>query len=186
MIKVDYISTKDINKVAKIHSSKKYFNWIMKIINNEYRFYPPIVIEKDEDLDDFEFDYSDEEMQDQLFLDDIKEKVIDNNICMFGELWEKGAKFFKEDKFNLVNVLDSNAKMRKIKKGMNRLAKIEQYDVSDTKVSKCNTKLIKKDKFIDISTNDDSYKLYKVKSNKAYNAKIKKYMNTEPMIIENV
>ena len=69
MIKVDYISTKDITKVAKIHSSKKYINWIMKFIENEYRFYPPLVIENQGDFDDFD-DFDDTEFEDDTEWDD--------------------------------------------------------------------------------------------------------------------
>ena len=49
MIRVDYVCTRDINRVAKIHSSKKYANWNFKIVDGEYRFYPPIKVDEEED-----------------------------------------------------------------------------------------------------------------------------------------
>ena len=35
----DYIATKDINEVAKIHSDSKYINWRYEFVDGEYRFY---------------------------------------------------------------------------------------------------------------------------------------------------
>lgn len=174
MVKVDYISTKDINKVAKIHSSKKYFNWIMKIIDNEYRFYPPLVIEEDEDLlDDFEFD---DDVEDTTELDTVLVKKKEEKAPMFGELWTNTTKFFTEDRFNFVGVLDSkmNKKIYSIKKGMCTNARIEQYKEKNVKISKYGSK-INKDKFIDTSTSTDNYKLYRVKQCSNCLAKIDKY-----------
>lgn len=37
----DYIATKDINEVAKIHSDSKYINWRYEFVDGEYRFYSP-------------------------------------------------------------------------------------------------------------------------------------------------
>lgn len=37
----DFISTKDLNEVAKIHSDPKYANWRYEYENGEYRFYSP-------------------------------------------------------------------------------------------------------------------------------------------------
>ena len=176
MVKVDYISTKDINKVAKIHSSKKYFNWIMKIIDNEYRFYPPLIIEDDEDyLDDFEFDNIEE---DTTELDTVLvENKEEEKTPMFGELWTNTAKFFTEDRFNFVGVLDSkmNKKMYAIKKGMSTPARIEQYKEKEIKISRCGCAKINKNKFIDTSTATDTYKLYRVKQYSNCLAKIDKY-----------
>lgn len=176
MVKVDYICTKDINKVAKIHSSKKYFNWIMKIIDNEYRFYPPLIIEEDEDiLDDFEFENEEEDISnlDTILVENKKEE----KTPMFGEFWENTTKFFIEDKFNFVSVLDSkmDKKIFIIKKGMSRLAKIEEYKEKNIKISKCGCTKINKNKFINYSTNSDSYKLYRVKQNNNCMAKIDRY-----------
>ena len=174
MVKVDYISTKDINKVAKIHSSKKYFNWIMKIIDNEYRFYPPLVIEEDEDLlDDFEFD---NDIEDTTELDTVLVEKKEEKAPMFGELWTNTTKFFTEDRFNFVGVLDSkmNKKIYSIKKGMCTNARIEQYKEKDIKIKKYGSK-INKDKFIDTSTSTDNYKLYRVKQCSNCLAKIDKY-----------
>ena len=174
MVKVDYISTKDINKVAKIHSSKKYFNWIMKIIDNEYRFYPPLVIEEDEDLlDDFQFD---NDIEDTTELDTVLVEKKEEKTPMFGELWTNTTKFFTEDRFNFVGVLDSkmNKKIYSIKKGMCTNARIEQYKEKDIKIKKYGSK-INKDKFIDTSTSTDNYKLYRVKQCSNCLAKIDKY-----------
>lgn len=175
MVKVDYISTKDINKVAKIHSSKKYFNWIMKIIDNEYRFYPPLIIEEDEDiLDDFEFDTVEEDTTD---LDTVLVEKKEEKTPMFGELWTNTTKFFTEDRFNFVGILDSkmDKKMYAIKKGMSSSARIEQYKEKDIKISKCGSKVINKYRFIDTSTTSDNYKLYRVKQYSNCLAKIDKY-----------
>ena len=176
MVRVDYISTKDINKVAKIHSSKKYFNWIMKIIDNEYRFYPPLVIEDEEDsFDDFEFDTDEDDI---TILDSVlDEHKGEEKVPMFGELWANTAKFFTEDRFNFVGILDSkmDKKMSSIKKGMIYPAKIQQYKVKDIKISKCATKEINKNKFINYCCTDDSYKLFRVKQYNNCLAKIDKY-----------
>ena len=175
MVKVDYISTKDINKVAKIHSSKKYFNWIMKIIDNEYRFYPPLIIEEDEDiLDDFEFD---DEVEDTSDLDTVLVEKKEEKAPMFGELWTNTTKFFIEDRFNFVGILDSkmDKKMYAIKKGMSSSARIEQYKEKDIKISRCGCAKINKNKFIDTSSTTDTYKLYRVKQYSNCLAKIDKY-----------
>jgi len=175
MIKLDYISTKDLNKVARIHSSKKYFNWIMKIIDNEYRFYPPIVIEQEDDLDDFIFDVEDDDISN---LDNIleKEELKEEKTPMFGEFWNK-TKFLVEEKFQFSNILESklDKKMHSIKKGMNSLAKIEQYTDTKIKFSRNSCTKIHKEKFITFKSNDDSYKLYRVKQNSNCLAKINKY-----------
>ena len=178
MVKVDYISTKDIDRVAKIHSSKKYFNWIMKIIDNEYRFYPPLIIEDEEDiLDDFEFDAEDEDDSD---LDSILITTpVEEKTPLFGEFWDNANKFFTEDRFNFVNVIESKTekKMFAIKKGMNSVAKIEQYKEKDIKISKSQCTKINKAKFINFASNSDSYKLYRVKQNSNCLAKIDRYKN---------
>lgn len=151
MIKVDYISTRDINRVAKIHSNKKYYNWIMKIVDNEYRFYPPIVIEDDDEYDDFDFNTEEDNFEfDGLF----ETENLKFNLPMFGELWENTTKFFKEEKFKFVNILESNLekKMHTIKKGMNSLAKVEKY-----------------------TCGNNFYKLYRVRQNNSCESKMKRY-----------
>lgn len=176
MVKIDYISTKDINRVAKIHSNKKYFNWIMKVIENEYRFYPPIVIEQDEDyLDDFDFSQEDDTFE----FEDAVQKQENEKVPMFGEIWDNTTRFFTEDKFNFTNLLESklDKKMHTIKKGMNSLAKIEQFTDTKVKISWNQSRAIKKERFITFSSNNDSYKLYRVKQNSNCLAKIKKYEN---------
>lgn len=37
----DYIATKDINEVARIHSNPQYMNWRYEFVDGEYRFYSP-------------------------------------------------------------------------------------------------------------------------------------------------
>ena len=130
MVKVDYISTTDINRVAKIHSNKKYVNWNLKVVENEFRFYPPIMIEVDEEdlLDDFEFNsFEEDEEEIDSFLEPIAKQV--QNIPMFGEIWETG-KFIKENKFNFVNIIEeslTNKKIKGIKKYSNRSIKIDKF-----------------------------------------------------------
>ena len=140
MIKVDYISTKDINRVAKIHSSKKYSNWNFKIVDGEYRFYPPIMVENEEDyFDDFEFSESeDSSWMDSILGSDNEKK----STPMFGELWNSASKFFNEA---IVAPIEEK-KIARISK-MGNAARIAKYkDMEDPiKVSKSGTR-IKKDK----------------------------------------
>lgn len=37
----NFIATKDLNEVARIHSDLKYINWRMEFVDGEYRFYSP-------------------------------------------------------------------------------------------------------------------------------------------------
>lgn len=37
----DFIATKDIDEVARIHSDSRYINWRMEYVDGEYRFYSP-------------------------------------------------------------------------------------------------------------------------------------------------
>ncbi len=37
----DFIATKDINEVARIHSDSRYINWRCEFVDGEYRFYSP-------------------------------------------------------------------------------------------------------------------------------------------------
>lgn len=181
MVKVDYICTKDINRVAKIHSNKKYVNWNLKVVDNEFRFYPPITININEDdiLDDFEFNNME---YDELEVDSLFEPVCKKvqNIPMFGEIWETG-KFIKENKFNFVSVLEESLLDRKIK-GINKYSqrsiKIEKFKDNsnlEERISKNSSSLVRKEKFI--TKSDDFYKLYKVKDNRSCLNKIKKYEN---------
>lgn len=182
MVKVDYISTTDINKVAKIHSNKKYINWNLKIVDNEYRFYPPIVVEYSEDeLDDFDFSM---EEDDSSYLDTLlsSSSIEKKETPMFGEFWEKTTKFFTEDKFHLVGYLEESItekKMRKIKKGMNSVARIEKYQESfgDAKrrISKNMCRSINKAKIKALSAEDESYKLFSVEKGSSVLSKINKY-----------
>lgn len=41
MPKNDYIKTRDLNEVAKIHSNPNYLNWRSEYVDGEYRFYSP-------------------------------------------------------------------------------------------------------------------------------------------------
>lgn len=181
MVKVDYICTKDINRVAKIHSNKKYVNWNLKVVDNEFRFYPPITININEDdiLDDFEFNnMEDDELEVDSLFEPVCKKV--QNIPMFGEIWETG-KFIKENKFNFVSVLEESLLDRKIK-GINKYSqrsiKIEKFKDNsnlEERISKNSSSLVRKEKFI--TKSDDFYKLYKVKDNRSCLTKIKKYEN---------
>ena len=181
MVKVDYICTKDINRVAKIHSNKKYVNWNLKVVDNEFRFYPPITININEDdiLDDFEFNNME---YDELEVDSLFEPVCKKvqNIPMFGEIWETG-KFIKENKFNFVSVLEESLLDRKIK-GINKYSqrsiKIEKFKDNsnlEERINKNSSSLVRKEKFI--TKSDDFYKLYKVNDNRSCLNKIKKYEN---------
>lgn len=174
MIKIDYISTTDINKLAKIHSNKKYFNWIMKIVGDEYRFYPPVVIDTEEEIDDFDFTSDEDDSLDFDNLLNKKESIIKP---MIGELWDNTTKFFTEDRFVFSDILESkiDKKMKMIKKCSNRPAKIEQYTVEKF----IGSKKINKQKYYDSIVNTESYKLYKIKKNSNCLATINKYYDLD-------
>ena len=44
----DFIATKDVNEVAKIHSNPQYINWKFEYVDGEYRFYSPKYKQKEE------------------------------------------------------------------------------------------------------------------------------------------
>ncbi len=172
MIRVDYVCTRDINRVAKIHSSKKYANWNFKIVDGEYRFYPPIKVDEEEDyFDDFDFT-TDEETS---WMDNILKTDEKKPLPMFGELWNKTSKFFNE---TIVAPIEDK-KISKISK-MGGAARIDKYkDMEDPiKVSNSGTR-IKKDKYLMFETEDDNYKLYRVKQNRNCLARIEKYKTIE-------
>lgn len=169
MIKVDYICTKDINRVAKIHSSKKYANWNFKIVDGEYRFYPPIVVNQEEDyFDDFEFSSSEEENWMDSILESSSEK---KPLPMFGELWNSASKFINE---TIVSPMEEK-KISRISK-VGGVARIQKYkDMEEPiKISKSGSR-IKKDKYLMFEAEDDNYKLYRVKQNRNCLARIEKY-----------
>ena len=155
MVKIDYISTKDINKVAKIHSSKKYFNWVMKMIDNEYRFYPPLVIDDVDDLDEFD-DFTFEEDEEDISNLDIKKgmntlakiekyEVEDIRVC------KNSNRKINLDKYTEMNLGTDAYKLYRVKQVNNCFAKIDKYK-------------------------DELVNNYKACRNKVYNAKIKKYL----------
>jgi hypothetical protein len=173
MIRVDYICTKDINRVAKIHSSKKYANWNFKIVDGEYRFYPPITVDEEEDYFD-DFDFSKDE--DSSWMDNILSTTEEKKpLPMFGELWNTASKFFNE---NIVSPIEDK-KIARISK-MGGAARIDKYkDMEDPiKVSKSGAR-IKKDKYLMFEDDDDNYKLYRVKQNRNCLARIEKYKTIE-------
>lgn len=159
MIKVDYIVIRDINKLATIHSKPKYINWTMKVIDNEYRFYPPIVnsISVDIDLDDFEFD----SVEETSFLDDLFKKEDKVSLPMFGEKWDSSPFFTLNDR------------AQGISKGMNCRAKLEKY-IPKTKCRGMGS-CIKRDKGINSILKEDSYKMFKTSKGSNCSKKLDKY-----------
>ena len=178
MIRVDYVCTRDINRVAKIHSSKKYANWNFKIVDGEYRFYPPIKVDEEEDyFDDFEFSQDEETSWMDNILKTPEEK---KTLPMFGELWNNASKFFNEA---IVAPIEDK-KISRISK-MGGTARIDKYkDMEDPiKVSKSGSR-IKKDKYLMFEAEDDNYKLYRVKQNRNCLARIEKYKTIETDVQE--
>lgn len=169
MVKVDYISTKDINKVSKIHSSKKYAGWLYKIVDDEYRFYPPLEVDYDEELDYFDFA---DEFDDDIELDNIEleSSNVKCELPIIGELWNKTFKFLN----------DPIADIKFIRKSSDRKIKLDRYSekFSDNyKVVKNSSTKIKKDKYTTFESYDDNYKLYHVTKNNNCISKLNRYKN---------
>ncbi len=180
MVKVDYISTTDINRVGKIHSNKKYINWNLKVVDNEYRFYPPIVVDElEEEVDDFDFT---KEEDDISFLEKLLSTPSEKKeIPMFGEIWDKTAKFINEEKFHFVGYIEEtivDRKRSKIKKGMNCVARIEKYDKETGKPKKKSSKEIDENiELLKDEEKDNAYKAQKIQKGNSVLSKINKFKN---------
>lgn len=160
MIKVDYIIVRDINKLSKFHSKSKYINWSMKVIDNEYRFYPPKVVNEDTINIDFDDEYDlneDNSMFDNLFVS--RERL---NYPMIGERWDDSYFFSDMDRAQSIS-----KNMSKTINFLKFIPKVKYHSNSSINFDKAQESIIK----------DENYKLYKVEKNSSISKFINKYKN---------
>lgn len=76
MVDKEFVATKDLNEVSKIHSNPKYANWKYEYVNGEYRFYSPNYSKKDNSV------FSNIENNDAISREDGVLEVNDNPISV--------------------------------------------------------------------------------------------------------